>query len=236
MIPPIIKAMTIILILTQPFLYATLKQDNMNSKHINNNIETTKEFNQYVKQHINKTNNTKEMSKRIAKFVRKELYANTTKPKNHDVLDSIHLKEEMPATCSGYARLTTATANALGLNARVIWTQGHTISEIYYENQGWTVVDSTGDLMYNKSITNIHAEDTPIILTGIKGNDENYLNRLHKYEDNPVIVMIDTEYLNNFAKRTKEPKTLIKHLIQREPIATGYQYTENRIKLGNILK
>lgn len=228
-----LKFIMLTMIITHPFPFITIEHLNsMDSKHINTNMNISDNFKTTVQNSINNTNNTVELAKSIAAFVRSHLYANTTHPKNHDVLDSIHHEEEMPATCSGYSRLTVATANALGYNARVVWTQGHTISEVYID--GWKVIDSTGDLMYNKSITDIHAGDTPITLTGVKGNDENYLDRLHKYENNPVIVMIDTEYLDTFAKRTTEPTTILKYIAFDTPVATGKQYSQNRTKLGNI--
>lgn len=173
------------------------------------------------------------VSSTLGEYVRSHLFHKSNTIDNPDkILES---QEEYPAICSGYSKFLVSLAQALGYQARVIWLDGHTTSEIYFPEYGWVLVDSSGNLIFQdesgKYVSLLYAVENfdkviPKRIASQTNNDHDglssggYLN----YKENDIIVAIEGPRLFDFYKRTKKPLVLINYILGREDVAKGIQY------------
>lgn len=181
----------------------------------------------------------------LAKYVRSHLYQriNTV----HDIAKILNSSKEYPAICSGYSKVLAYVAQALGFKSRVIWMNGHTVSEVFYPDYGWVLVDANGNLMFREKKKYISLIDVvvnfndavPVRLVAASccGNDDpDYLlsNNYTVYRKNNIIVVIEGSRLFDFDIRTKSPIVLLKYILGIDNVAEGIQYVSGREKLGNL--
>jgi hypothetical protein len=183
------------------------------------------------------------VSRNLAEYVRNKLYHHISK--DIDPRKIIYTNSEVPQICSGYSKLMVAVANALGYSARVIWTNGHTVSEIYFPNKGWVLIDTNGNLIFKNKyaeflslidVVDNFNESIPIRLSKETGNDHDYIkeNKTKVYDSNDIIVIIKGDKVLDFDDNTRNPKTVLKYILWGEPIAQGIQYIgNNRQRIGN---
>ena len=182
------------------------------------------------------------ISSTLAEYVRSHLFHKSNVI--HNVDEILESSDEYPAICSGYSKFLVSISQAVGYKARVVWLDGHTVSEIYFPEYGWVLVDTSGNLIFQdkdeKYVSLLyvveHFEDVvpKKLVVDSQQNDISYRGYV-VFNDNDVIVAIEGPRLFDFDIRTKSPLVLINYVLGKEDIAKGIQYTaEGRHKLGNF--
>ena len=234
-----------------PFIALFYKETagSFNYNNLDLEMPISREFKQKVSDDLglvleNKKDDIFFVSSILAEYVRSHLFHKSNIIDNVDkILES---QEEYPAICSGYAQFLASIAQALGYQARVIWLDGHTVSEIYFSDYGWVLIDTSGNLIFQDKDGNYvsllyvveHFEDvTPKRIAVRTENDPDALSSGNPavFNKNKIIVVIEGPRLFDFFVRTKSPSVLINYILGREDVAKGIQYTANgREKLGNL--
>lgn len=151
----------------------------------------------------------------------------------HNVDEILESTKKYPAICSGYAKFFTSVAQALEYQSRVVWIDGHTISEIYFPDYGWVLVDTIGNLMFHDKngkyvgllyVVEYFDSIIPERIISESDNDNIALKEYDVYEKNELIVVIEGPHLLDFDIRTKSPKILINYIFGEEDVAKGIQY------------
>lgn len=240
----------------KPFLVISMEyidtMEEFNSKNFNFTVPVSNNFRLKVKkdlQHIINEcgkNDVFHVAQKLTKYVRSHL-----SPKNniiHDLDAVLEFEGKTPAVCSGYAKLLAAVASTLGYKSRVIWMDGHTVSEMWFPGYGWVLVDTNGNLMFKDEKGNYTSllytvenfdKVSPKRIASPAGNNPDYLSsgKYSVYKNNSVIVVIEGPRLFDFDVRAKSPSFILKYIFLNKPIAKGIQYIDGgRRKLGNINK
>lgn len=233
-----------------PFIALSYKEtvDDFNFSKLNLELPLSPEFKKRAPNELEPFLENEEdvflISSILAGYVRSHLFHQSNTINNVDeILES---DEEYPAICSGYSKFLVSIAQALGYQARVVWMDGHTVSEIYFPEYGWVLVDTSGNLIFQDkeakylSLLYIveHFEDvTPKRLAAETNNDPDYLSsgKHSVYDNNEIVVVIEGPRLLDFFIRTKSPLVLINYILGKEDVAKGVQYTAgSRERLGNL--
>jgi len=156
----------------------------------------------------------------------------------HNVDEILESSEKYPAICSGYAKFFASVAQTVGYQSRVVWIDGHTVSEIYFPNYGWVLVDTIGNIMFQdkngKYISSLHVVEYFDSVTPKRITSEAFSEEYAVYDKNNLIVVIEGSHLLDFDLRTKSPKVLINYILGKDEVAKGIQYTGvGRETLGN---
>jgi len=233
-----------------PFITMSYKYnvDDFNSNELNSDLPLDKEFKEKVSEELNPIlKNQKDVffvSSVLAEYVRSHLFHKSNVI--HDVNNILESPEEYPAICSGYSGFLAALAQSLGYKARVVWLNGHTVSEIYFPDYGWVLVDTSGNLIFQDKngkylslldVVENFDEVNPLRLASQTNNDHDGLSSggYFNYKDNDIIVVIEGPRIFDFDIRTKSPKVLINYILGRQDVARGVQYIGGgREKLGNL--
>jgi len=193
---------------------------------------------------VQDTTDVRTVSSALAAYVRAHLFHEQRDPLRDlpAVLDS---EGEDGALCSGYAKLLTAAAQALGYDARVVWMAGHTVSEVNFPGRGWVLVDSSGNLMFRNAEGNwagaLYVVEHPdgVVPTRPADRTDNDLDFMSSgrgsvYARNPVLVVIEGARVLDFDARGKSPGPALRYVLLGRPVACGIQYTGGgRPALGN---
>ncbi|MBR9693051.1 transglutaminase domain-containing protein [Candidatus Woesearchaeota archaeon] len=243
----IINIIGVAFVLSKPFPFISMDYatTDFDERNVNSNVELTDKFQEVVKNAIaiSDKENISEVTRKIAEFVRTELYHDSAL--NLDIRGVVFEIAEIPQLCSGYSRLVVSVANTLGYDARVVWMKGHTISEIYFPEKGWVLVDTNGNLVFKNEedeylsltqVTDDFSNAVPTRLSEPTDNDPDYLGNKETrvYDNNPIVVVIDGENLFDFGYRTRNLMTVTNYVLFGNPVARGVQYISNdRTRLGN---
>ncbi len=219
--------------------------NDFNFNELNFKVSLSQEFKERVSNDLGPVLQDKKdvffISSVLAKYVRSHLFhkSNTI----HNVDEILESPDEHPAICSGYSKFLVSLAQAMGYEARVIWLNGHTVSEIYFPEYGWVLVDTSGNLIFQdkdgKYVSLLyvveHFEDVIPKRLVVESQQSNISsNGYIVFDDNDVIVVIEGPRLFDFDIRTKSPKVLINYILGKEDVAQGIQYTAGgRERLGN---
>lgn len=169
----------------------------------------------------------------------------------HKIAPILESEEPYPAICSGYSKLAVAISNTLGYPARVVWMWGHTVSEIYFADYGWVMVDTNGNVIFRNKQSNKFASIIDLtdnfddyvpekIISDEKFLEEDlspdYLEEedsINVFDDNEIIVVIDADNLMDFDIKSNNLVEIIGYLTG-DDIAEGIQYVgKNKINYGN---
>jgi len=151
--------------------------------------------------------------------------------------------------CSESSKILFHKLKQKNIPTRVVWMNGHTVTEVFHQETGWFLVDSSGDIIVKDclgdylSIIEIKegkcldvidmTKDTGL---GINLKLINYLNsndNVYKY--NQLYVVIDEKYLYQFHENTKDPLNIVNFILGKNKIGKGKQLIlEDFDKVGNF--
>lgn len=228
--------------------YAT-SAEGFDSKQVDTSVPLSEDFKRRVAEdlggEVEDRSDVLGVSSALAAYVRSQLFHE----EGHvvrDVQAVLDSSGEDGALCSGYARLLVAAAQSLGYDARVVWMQGHTVSEVYFPDYGWVLVDSSGNLTFKDRegkcagllyVVENPDEAGPLRAADQTANDSDYLRSGGQavYGNNPVLVVIEGPRLFDFDVRTRSPGPVLEYLVLGRPVAAGVQYIAGgRTRLGNL--
>jgi len=149
--------------------------------------------------------------------------------------------------CSESSKIFVTIMQALGYNARVIWMDGHTTSEVFIGNK-WILVDSYFNLMFKnkkgeyisllESVKNFKKNIPVRIVEPVYSNNTDFLidsNIINVYNNQKLFVVLDGKHLFNFHKNTKDITKIIKFIIGNNLIGRGIQFIGfGGSRVGNV--
>jgi len=149
--------------------------------------------------------------------------------------------------CSESSKIFVTIMQALGYNARVIWMDGHTTSEVFIGNK-WILVDSYFNLMFKnkkgeyisllESVKNFKKNIPVRIVEPVYSNNTDFLidsNIINIYNNQKLFVVLDGKHLFNFHKNTKDITKIIKFIIGNNLIGRGIQFIGfGGSRVGNV--
>jgi len=181
--------------------------------------------------------------KQLTRYTRSRLKPNANI--DEDIEKIVFAEKEYNGICSAYSKLLITAAAALGIKARVVWLLGHTVSELYFADTGWTLVDANGNLIYRNKNTGKLASVTDLVdnindylperIIEEYTNDPEYLNKpmVKVFDKNKIVIAIDNNDVYDFEIRSKKIENIIDYILGKD-IALGIQYlTPNSSKFGN---
>lgn len=152
--------------------------------------------------------------------------------------------------CSEAAKLTVAYAQALGYNGRVIWMDGHTVSEIYNPDQGWVLVDSYGNVMFYDDegpaalldiVSHYEQYEPKTIVTPRYPQNTDYLSsgyldqESHVFNDQWLFVTLDGEDTLSIHQTSRDLAAITQSVFEVAPQAVGMQFVGfGDEKVGNV--
>lgn len=165
--------------------------------------------------------------------------------------EALSLKPEFRAICSEGAKIFTVLMEAAGRPARVIWMQGHTVSEVWNGSR-WLLVDTHGNVMATDragaylSTTEVikgYHEVRFVRISDIAGagiedfTRDGYLDRENAYSAQSLYMVVGGTHLFGFHENTRKPVNVVLSAFNIEPEQIGYglQYLpEGSEKVGNV--
>ena len=153
--------------------------------------------------------------------------------------------------CSESSKVFITIMDTYGYTGRVIWMNGHTVSEIYHKGHGWIMVDTYGNLIFKdanghlQSMLDINKNFeklTPIHLTErIHDDNPDYFEsrfifkKNNTFNNQNLFVVIDNSYLDSFHKKTRSIPDVLKYLLFGKEFARGIQFAKpSEKKVGNV--
>jgi hypothetical protein len=182
---------------------------------------------------------------KLTKFVRKKMYHQKNIISS---LDQFVQSGKVAGICSGYSKFFACLCQALGYQARVIWLQNHTVSEVYFPDQGWVMVDTYGNVIFKNeqgklcSLIEIYLKGpggmkAQRIVSSDADDDLDYLisGTLQAFYDSENIITLRGRHLFDFAYRSKCPQNIFNYFFFNHPIAVGLQFVSRKSsrKFGN---
>lgn len=147
--------------------------------------------------------------------------------------------------CSESSKVAASLAQALGYWSRVVWTNGHTVTEIYDKTYGWILVDTYANVWFKdkngtpQSLLDVRYNYPSISAEKIVSDRDKlyqeFLRRQSVYYNNNTYVVISGDGLLEFDKKTHQLSYILKSIFNLEDIAHGVQYTGGELaKVGNM--
>lgn len=151
--------------------------------------------------------------------------------------------------CSENSKVFYQKLKSKNIPARVVWMNGHTVTEVYHPETNWFIVDSYGDIMVKNckgdylSIIEIKKEKcldiidiSPDTGPGVNYKSDNYLDSdSNVFKSNELYVVIEDEYLFQFHINSKNIIKIIKFILRKNEIGKGKQLIEDGYnKVGNF--
>lgn len=155
--------------------------------------------------------------------------------------------KKFKSICSESSKILFHKLKQKNIPTRVVWMNGHTVTEVFHQETGWFLVDSYGDIIIKDclgdylSIIEIKEEKCLDVIDMTKDKrlgykQTNYLNsndNVYKY--NQLYVVIDEKYLYQFHENTKDPLNILNFIIGKNKIGKGKQLIlEDFNKVGNF--
>ena len=162
--------------------------------------------------------------------------------------DILLVDSKFKEICSESSKIFLYLMHILGEKVRIIWLNGHTISEVWDENE-WIFVDTTSNTFAfdkdNKKLTsflnvinpNSSIEFRPIIETKHKLWDYRYdPSNLHKIiEDNNLAVVLSNKNIFNFHTTEEKISRILNSIfINSKYEAMQFLHSSKTSKVGNI--
>ncbi len=178
---------------------------------------------------------TEEAARLLAKWTREHFRHgnNTVIESPQEVLES---EGDVEALCSEYAKFYVSSAQALGIEGRVLWMNDHTISELWdektnrpfiadtngnviFRNDDETLASMTEIIQGRKSLPERFVEDLG------ESNDPDFSNegKLSLYVEQNLVLEIEGAHLFDFQKRNWSPGVIIDRLLGGDGVARGRQ-------------
>jgi len=169
-----------------------------------------------------------------------------------NITEIVRVNERFSRICSENAKVFVALMQAIGYSGRVIWLDGHTVSEIYHPETGWIMVDPHGNVIFknkfneymsllavNKDYQNARPEkvvDSKYL--GLSDFMEgNYLTKdINVFKNQTTFVVLDGNSLFSIHKKNRDVGSIFNSVFFGEAsVAEGLQYiTVNSKKYGNF--
>ncbi|MBU2544903.1 transglutaminase-like domain-containing protein [Patescibacteria group bacterium] len=248
----LINGLTLLYLKNTEFPFITLYYrgtvKDFNYNELNLEIPLSQEFKEKVSSDLDPILQDSEdvffISFTLTDYVRSHLHSEGSETNVvHNVDEILESSEKYPAICSGYSKFFASVAQALGYQSRVVWINGHTISEIYFPNYGWVLVDTIGNLMFQDKdgeyvsllyMVEYFNSAIPKKIIPEANNNSTSLEEYSVYNKNNLIIVIEGPHLLDFDIRTKSPKVLVNYVFGREDVAKGIQYVGmGRETVGN---
>ncbi|RLA74071.1 MAG: hypothetical protein DRG11_06230 [Epsilonproteobacteria bacterium] len=153
--------------------------------------------------------------------------------------------------CSESSKIFVTLMQSIGYPARVIWMEGHTVSEIYTKKDGWILVDAYWNLIFkdkkgkyqsllaiNRNFNNIKPFN--IINKKYKNNldylENGYIFKERNiYNDQNLFVVIEGKSLDNFHEKTRNINNILNAVFLNNQFTNGIQFIkEDSKKVGNV--
>jgi len=136
--------------------------------------------------------------------------------------DILVLDKNYKEICSELSKILFYQLKKDNISSRVVWMNGHTVTEVYHQSTGWFLVDPYGDIIIKdcqedllnlieiKNTTCLDVIDlTPDKDFGVNYKTMNYLTKkknVFKDENQNLYVVIDENYIFDFHKKTNDIK------------------------------
>jgi len=249
-------------VLNRPFPFISMKYcayDEFNAPPSNSNISTTIEFNQTkireLKLFVSQFKKLKifnlEDDIKAATLATREFMHISMGTDIRQMSDIISKDKKYLQLCSESSKIFISFMQSMNYSARVIWMNGHTISEVYSKENGWIVVDTYGNIMFKdkkgkyQGILDITKKFNQLnvleIVDAKYENNPNYLDEglsnkeFDVYKKQNLFVIIEGKYLMDFHLNTRRVEKVLDFMLFNHPFATGVQYLkEDSKKVGNV--
>jgi len=164
--------------------------------------------------------------------------------------NNINIKDKkFKAICSETSKVLFHNLKLKNISTRVVWMNGHTVTEVYHPETGWFLVDPYGDIIvqncFGKYLNLIQIKKekcfniidiTPDTGVGTNYKSINYFNSEENvYKKNDLFVVINEQYLYDFHIETKKFKNILNFVFGKNDIGKGKQMLdEDSKKVGNF--
>ena len=153
--------------------------------------------------------------------------------------------------CSEYSRMLSVVAQAYGFDARVVWMNGHTSSEIHFPSIGWAHVDAMGNIAFKDrdgemlslmEYRTLEGEASAVRIdeTERGGAVPEYHPLSDKlraiYADNDLYMVLSGDSLFSYHEAHRNPLSVILSALNVQPLGYGVQYVDETVdmpKVGN---
>lgn len=145
-------------IIIQPFPLVSMEHiksnSDFNKKPVNGNMDF--EFQELIPELVAKVRKRVGADLPIVKLpVHRKLISTSTAM--HQYPEGIY------PICSEHAKYLVYLAKDLGINARVIWMQGHTTAEVFHSRHGWVMVDTYQNQIFKHKQNGAYASVTDLV-------------------------------------------------------------------------
>ena len=166
------------------------------------------------------------------------------------------------SVCSESSKIFTTLMNLLDIPSRVIWMNGHTVSEVYV-NERWVLMDTYGNITaVNKEGNGVGIGDVIMNFKSVQFKqiiddkvlknkfgayhppnflDARVADRYSEYikqvfEHQNLVLAIHSKHLFSFHRKTKEPLTILKSIlgVDKDAVGQAEQLIIDKYYVGNF--
>jgi hypothetical protein len=164
-------------------------------------------------------------------------------------MDFLDADDKFMNICSETSKMIVAYMQALGHEARVVWMDGHTVSEVWFPERGWVLVDGYFNVMFydnsvpvglNTVTSDYWRLEPRRIVDSIHENmpdltQTDYFSKENVYNKQWLFIVLSGEDVLSISYRNREIGTILKSMLNIEPLAVGVQilHTNDR-RVGNV--